>query len=103
MRELQSAGSSGDFYTQRAVTEFLALMIKPQLGEKKVDSACSKGDFITSRLGQLPEQVNDTIVQKRFYESICGIEKKSFPYLFCVTNMLLYDIEVPNIYHMNLL
>lgn len=48
-------------------------MIKPQLGEKKVDSACGKGDFIISRLGQLSEQVNDTIAQKRFYESICGI------------------------------
>lgn len=30
-----------------------------------------------------------------------GIEKKPFPYLLCVTNMLLHDIEVPNIYHMN--
>ena len=25
----------------------------------------------------------------------------TFPYLLCVTNMLLHDIEVPNIYHMN--
>ena len=34
LRELQSAGSSGEFYTPRAVTEFMALMIKPKLGEK---------------------------------------------------------------------
>ena len=34
-------------------------------------------------------------------DSIYGIEKKPFPYLLSVTNMLLHDIEVPNIYHMN--
>ena len=28
-------------------------------------------------------------------------KRMPFPYLLCVTNMLLHDIEVPNIYHMN--
>ena len=53
LRELQSAGSSGEFYTPRAITEFMALMIKPQLGEKMADFACGTGGFITSWLGQL--------------------------------------------------
>ena len=59
LRELQSAGSSGEFYTPRAVTEFMALMIKPQLGEKMADFACGTGGFITSWLGQLSKQVTD--------------------------------------------
>ena len=101
LRELQSAGSSGEFYTPRAVTEFMALMIKPQLGEKMADFACGTGGFITSWLGQLSKQVTDTTAQKQFDDSIYGIEKKPFPYLLCVTNMQLHDIEVPNIYHMN--
>ncbi len=101
LRELQSAGSSGEFYTPRAVTEFMALMIKPKLGEKMADFACGTGGFITSWLGQLSKQVNDTSAQKQLDDSIYGIEKKPFPYLLCVTNMLLHDIEVPNIYHMN--
>ena len=101
LRELQSAGSSGEFYTPRAVTEFMALMIKPQLGEKMADFACGTGGFITSWLGQLSKQVTDTSAQKQLDDSIYGIEKKPFPYLLCVTNMLLHDIEVPNIYHMN--
>ena len=37
----------------------------------------------------------------KYNTTIYGIEKKPFPYLLCVTNMLLHDIEVPNIYHMN--
>ncbi len=101
LRELQSAGSSGEFYTPRAVTEFMALMIKPQLGEKMADFACGTGGFITSWLGQLSKQVTDTSTQRQLDDSIYGIEKKPLPYLLCVTNMLLHDIEVPNIYHMN--
>ena len=101
LRELQSAGSSGEFYTPRAVTEFMAQMIKPKLGEKMADFACGTGGFITSWLGQLSKQVTDTAAQKQLDDSIYGIEKKPFPYLLCVTNMLLNDIEVPNIYHMN--
>lgn len=101
LRELQSAGSSGEFYTPRAVTEFMAQMIKPKLGEKMADFACGTGGFITSWLGQLSKQVTDTAAQKQLDDSIYGIEKKPFPYLLCVTNMLLHDIEVPNIYHTN--
>lgn len=101
LRELQSAGSSGEFYTPRAVTEFMALMIKPKLGEKMADFACGTGGFITSWLGQLSKQVTDTTDQRKLDDSIYGVEKKPLPYLLCVTNMLLHDIEVPKIYHMN--
>ena len=101
LRDLQAAGSSGEFYTPRAVTDFMALMIQPKLGERMADFACGTGGFITSWLGQLSKQVTDTDAQKQFDDSIYGIEKKPFPYLLCVTNMLLHDIEVPKIYHEN--
>ena len=42
LRELQSAGSSGEFYTPRAVTEFMALMIKPQLGEIRLQKLTAR-------------------------------------------------------------
>ncbi len=101
LRDLQSAGSSGEFYTPRAVTDFMALMIQPKIGQKMADFACGTGGFITSWLSQLSKQVTDTDERKALDESIYGIEKKPFPYLLCVTNMLLHDIETPNIYHMN--
>ncbi len=101
LRDLQAAGSSGEFYTPRAVTDFMALMIKPKLGEKMADFACGTGGFITSWLGQLQKQVKNTTAQKQLDDSIYGIEKKPFPYLLCVTNMLLHDIEMPNIFHEN--
>ncbi len=65
------------------------------------DFACGTGGFITSWLTQLNKQVKDTATRKQLDSSIYGVEKKPFPYLLCVTNMLLHDIEMPNIYHQN--
>lgn len=39
LRELQSAGSAGEFYTPRAVTDFMAKMIQPKIGERMADEA----------------------------------------------------------------
>lgn len=101
LKELQSAGSSGEFYTPRAVTDFMARMIKPQIGEKMADFACGTGGFITSWLKALQPQIKDTADQQQYNDSIYGIEKKQFPYMLCVTNLLLHDIDLPQVYHDN--
>lgn len=101
LKELQSAGSSGEFYTPRAVTDFMAKMIQPKIGEKMADFACGTGGFLTSWLKALAPQIRTTDDQKEFNESIYGIEKKQFPYMLCVTNMLLHDIDIPRVYHDN--
>ena len=44
LKELQSAGSSGEFYTPRAVTDFMAKMINPQIGEQVADFAAMPAD-----------------------------------------------------------
>lgn len=103
LKELQSAGSSGEFYTPRAVTEFMAQMIKPKLGENMADFACGTGGFLTSWLKELKKQVKNTDDQAIFDQSIYGIEKKPFPYLLCITNMLLHDVDIPRVYHSNTL
>lgn len=38
LRELQSAGSAGEFYTPRAVTDFMAKMIQPKIGERMAEN-----------------------------------------------------------------
>lgn len=101
LKELQSAGSSGEFYTPRAVTDFMAKMINPQIGEKMADFACGTGGFLTSWLKELHKKVDTTMDQSAYDESIYGIEKKQFPYMLCITNMLLHDVNVPQIYHEN--
>lgn len=103
LRELQSAGSSGEFYTPRAVTDFMAKMIKPEIGKKMADFACGTGGFITSWLKELEPQVKVIEDQTEYDSSIYGIEKKQFPYMLCITNMLLHGLDVPRIYHDNAL
>ncbi len=101
LKELQSAGSAGEFYTPRAVTDFMAQMIQPKIGEKMADFACGTGGFITSWLKELQKQVKSTADAKKYSESIYGIEKKQFPYMLCITNMLLHGLDVPKVYHDN--
>lgn len=103
LKELQSAGSSGEFYTPRAVTDFMAKMIKPAIGEKMADFACGTGGFLTSWLKELQPQIKNADDVQKYGQSIYGIEKKQFPYMLCITNMLLHDIELPQIYHANTL
>jgi len=101
LRELQSAGSSGEFYTPRAVTDFMAQMIEPKIGEKVADFACGTGGFLTSWLKVLEKKVQDVEDVEKYNSSVYGIEKKQFPYMLCITNMLLHGIDIPRIYHDN--
>ena len=101
LKELQSAGSAGEFYTPRAVTDFMAQMIKPQIGEKMADFACGTGGFLTSWLKELEKKVKTTADRAEFGTSVYGIEKKQFPYMLCITNMLLHDLDVPQVFHDN--
>ena len=100
-KELQNAGSAGEFYTPRAVTEFMAKMIEPNIGENCADFACGTGGFLTSWLKESAKKVKTAKDQELLNKSIYGIEKKQFPYMLCITNMLLHDIDVPRVYHDN--
>lgn len=101
LKELQSAGSAGEFYTPRAVTDFMAKMINPQIGEQMADFACGTGGFLTSWLKELQPQIKTTADREAFSTSIYGIEKKQFPYMLCITNLLLHDVDTPRVYHDN--
>jgi len=101
LRSLQSAGNAGEFYTPRAVTDFMTQMIAPKIGDKIADFACGTGGFLTSALKALDSQVGSVQDKEIYNNSIHGVEKKALPHLLCVTNMLLRDIDNPVIIHGN--
>lgn len=103
LKELQSAGSAGEFYTPRAVTDFMAQVIKPQIGETMADFACGTGGFIVSWLKELQKLIRTTEDEEAYSNSIYGIEKKQFPYMLCITNLLLHGLDVPRVFHSNTL
>ena len=103
LKGLQSAGSAGEFYTPRALTDFMAGHVNIKLGEQVADFACGTGGFLNSARKQLEPialkgKVEDREILSRSFH---GIEKKPLPYLLCITNMLLNGIESPDIRHGN--
>lgn len=101
LKSLQSAGNAGEFYTPRAVTDFCAQMIQPQIGDRVADLACGTGGFLTSAISELELKIKSVEDREILNKSIYGIEKKPLPYLLAVTNMLIHDIDNPNMYHDN--
>ena len=104
LRDLQSAGNAGEFYTPRAVTQFMVDMVNPQLGERVLDPATGTGGFLVCAIEHLRKQVRNTEHEALLQTSILGVEKKQLPHLLCVTNLMLHGIEVPsNVRHDNTL
>jgi type I restriction enzyme M protein len=87
LRDLQSSGNYGEFYTPRALT-----------GEKVLDPACGTGGFLTSAIENIRKQdVKGVEDLKTLEQTIHGMEFKPLPFMLAVTNLILHDIEVPNI------
>ena len=104
LRDLQSAGNAGEFYTPRAVTRFMVDRVNPKLGETVMDPACGTGGFLACSMDHLKAQVKTTEDHQTLQQQIRGVEKKQLPHLLCTTNMMLHGIEVPvNIKHGNTL
>jgi type I restriction enzyme M protein len=103
LKDLQSAGSSGEYYTPRAVTQFMVDMINPQLGESILDPACGTGGFLTCSIDAVRTQVKTTKDRDILQKSIRGIEKKPLPHLLCTTNLMLHGFDLPVVRRDNLL
>lgn len=90
LKELQSAGSSGEFYTPRAVTDFMAMMIHPKIGEKMADFACGTGGFITSWLKELKSRSTPRRTkQSTAIRFTTALRRSSFP-ICCASPICCY-------------
>ena len=104
LADLQSAGNAGEYYTPRAVTQFMVETLNPQLSETVLDPACGTGGFLTNTIEHLKRQIKNADDLKIMQESIHGVEKKPLPHMLALTNMMLHGIDVPtNIRHDNTL
>lgn len=109
LNDLRSAGNSGEFYTPRAITEFMVKIVNPSLKKREtvLDPACGTGGFLTATISHLESQVSgktDSAEHGTIANCIRGFEKKQLPHLLCVTNMMLHGIDVPSmIEHRNTL
>jgi type I restriction enzyme M protein len=105
LKDLQSAGNAGEFYTPRAVTRFVVNRVDPKLDETVLDPACGTGGFLTCTIDHKRERYVKTEADEETLQcSIFGVDKKTLPHMLCVTNMILHGIDTPiNIKHDNTL
>lgn len=101
LNDLRGAGNAGEFYTPRAITQFMVERINPNLAKREtvMDPACGTGGFLTAAIDHFRHQLTDksSADDKRAIEQLIhGIEKKQLPHLLCTTNMLLHGIDVPS-------
>lgn len=100
LRDLQSAGQAGEYYTPRPVTNFIVEKVDPKLGEIVLDPACGTGGFLTSTIAHFGS-IQSTEELAMLQKSINGWEKKPLPFLLAMTNLILHDIEIPALRHQN--
>jgi len=97
LKDLQSAGNAGEFYTPRAVTQFIVHQIDPQLSESVLDPACGTGGFLACAIDyKRKNYVQNPQQEQTLIESISGVEKKALPHMLCTTNMILHGIDTPS-------
>ncbi|MDX0769592.1 N-6 DNA methylase [Sinorhizobium medicae] len=95
LKDLQSAGNAGEFYTPRAVTRLIIDRLNPQLDEIVFDPACGTGGFLTCAIDHKQKFVRTTEDRETLARTIRGVEKKSLPFNLCITNMILHGIDTP--------
>ncbi len=99
LKDLQAAGHAGEFYTPRALTDFIIEILNPQLGEKVGDFTSGTGGFLTSALNHLEKQKKTAADERTWQNSVIGQEWKPLPYLLSITNLMVHNIDSPNIIH----
>jgi type I restriction enzyme M protein len=101
LKDLQSAGDAGEFYTPRPVTNFMVEMVNPQIGETILDPACGTGGFLVNCIEHLKKHVKCVEDNRLIQDTVAGIDKKPLPHMLAITNLILHGIELPNIHHDN--
>lgn len=97
LQGLATKKDTGEFYTPRAVTQFIVDMVNPQLGEKLKDPANGTGGFLVCAIEHLRKQVKNVADLRILQETITGTELKPLPFMLSVINLIIHDIEVPQI------
>lgn len=97
LQGLAAKKDTGEFYTPRAVTQFIVDMVDPKLGEKITDPACGTAGFLVCAIEHLKKQVKNIDDRQTLQETVTGTELKPLPFMLSVVNLITHDIEVPQI------
>ena len=103
----EKAGDGGQFFTPRQVIRAIVKVIDPQVGQTVYDPCCGTGGFLAEAAKHMRESLKadatprhlDTLRTKTFF----GREKENLVYPIALANLVLHEIDRPNIWHGNTL
>lgn len=92
--------NNGEFYTNRAITQFAIERIDPRVGMTTGDFAAGTGGFLVDSIKYQLGQLGDGDVEgyNTIMNSIKACEFKPLPYQLLVTNLFLHGVETPDVY-----
>lgn len=107
IKNMGNAGrNGGEYYTPRPLIKTIIKIVDPKIGDTIYDGACGSAGFLVEAYNYLTENKSklttkeiEILQNKTFY----GKEIKSLAYIIGIMNMILHDIEAPNIRHMDTL
>lgn len=112
LKDMGGAGTSGEFYTPRALIKAIVDAVDPKIGEKVYDPAAGTCGFLIEAYNHMRYENVEQHRQKELSteqlkmlneESFYGNEKTPLSYVMGVMNMILHGIESPNISKLNTL
>lgn len=105
-------GNSGEFYTPRPLIKVLADVVNPQIGDTIYDPAVGSCGFLIEAYNHIRYDDVENNIQKELSteqlkflneDTFFGNEKTPLSYVMGVMNMILHQIESPNISKSNTL
>ncbi len=103
----EKAGDGGQFFTPREVIRAVVKTVDPTVGQTAYDPCCGTGGFLAEAYNHMRKKLGpdatprhlETLRTKTFF----GREKENLVYPIALANLVLHEIDRPNLWHGNTL
>ncbi len=103
----EKGNDGGQFFTPREIIRAMVKAIDPEVGMTVYDPGCGTGGFLAQSYEYMRDRLGtkatagqlETLKQRTFY----GREKENLIYPIGLANLVLHDIDHPNLWHGNTL
>ena len=102
LRMGEKNNDGGQFFTPREVIRALVRVVNPSVGETVYDPACGTGGFLAQACEYMQDNLGDSYTAEQletlYRDSFYGREKEDLIYPIALANLVLHQIEKPNIW-----
>ena len=105
IKRMGNAGrNGGEYYTPRPLIRAMIKVVNPTIGDRIYDGAAGSCGFLCEAYDYLRQgNLTTSDLKKLQTSTFYAKEKKSLAYVMGIMNMILHDVEAPNIIHTNTL